>query len=314
MKITVIGHLCLDSIRRADTTEAEPQSYGGIFFSVATLANLLGPNDTVTPVFGIGKADYDGLIERLSRYPNVDPSGIFKINGPTNQVELVYSSKEERVERSTNIVDPIPLKKIRPHLDADMVLINMISGMDITISTMDEIRMDVRDNHTPIYLDVHSLTLGIKEDFTRYLRPVDLWRRWMFMLHAVQMNNDEAAALTVERLDDEALAKHTLALNSKALLITRGSQGCTAFIDNRKHIERTDIPASQSECPADPTGCGDVFAAAYCSRYLECHDVLTSARFANTVAGFKAQLAGSANIDALAQFRIGATIVEEHSR
>jgi len=302
MKIAVIGHLCLDCIRHADGRET--RSYGGIFFSVATLANLLGPAETVMPVFGVGKADYEELIERLKSYPNVDTSGVYRFGGPTNHVELMYSSLEQRVERSQNIAEPIPMKKIRPFLTADMILVNMISGFDITIETLDEIRMDARDAHTPMYLDVHSLTLGIEADFTRFHRPVELWRRWLFMLHAVQMNDEEAAILTAERLDEAALARHTLALNTKALLITRGARGCTAFIDDRKHVGRTDIEAVAPADALDPTGCGDVFAAAYCARYMSSRDVLTSVRFANTVAGFKAHLSGSEHIDALARFRV----------
>src|SRR5258706_10551312 len=90
MKITIIGHLCLDVIRHPDGTET--QSYGGIFFSVATLANLLGPKDSVKPVFGVGKGDYDAFIDRLKSYPNVDTSGVFVFNGPTNQVSLIYAT------------------------------------------------------------------------------------------------------------------------------------------------------------------------------------------------------------------------------
>src|SRR4051812_21958003 len=48
MTITVIGHLCLDVIDHADGTQTH--SHGGIFFSLATLANLLGEKDTIYPV------------------------------------------------------------------------------------------------------------------------------------------------------------------------------------------------------------------------------------------------------------------------
>ena len=47
MIIPVIGHLCLDIIEHPDKTETE--SYGGIFFSVVTLANLLPAKDTIRP-------------------------------------------------------------------------------------------------------------------------------------------------------------------------------------------------------------------------------------------------------------------------
>ena len=312
MRITVIGHLCLDTIQHSDGRET--QSYGGIFFSVVALANLLGPGDTVQPVFGVGKNEYDALIAQLNTYHNLDPSGIFKFEGPTNQVRLVYANTAERTERSDHISEPIPLRRIQPYLDADMILMNMISGFDITLETLDEIRMEVREHHTPIYLDVHSLTLDLKNDFTREHRPVQAWRRWLFMIHAAQLNEREAATLTPERLDEPSLANHALALNTKALVITRGERGCTAFVDERKHVRRFDVPGIPNGQPSvDPTGCGDVFASAYCAHYMKTRDVSASVHFANRVGAAKARLAGSSDLNALSSFRLMELSREENN-
>lgn len=303
MNITVIGHLCLDIIHHADGTET--QSYGGIYFSVAALANLLPLTDTISPVFGVGKEDYDALLERLGVYPNIDTTSIYKFSGPTNRVSLEYSNSADRTECSRNIAEPIPMKRIRPNLiNADAILINMISGFDISIETLDEVRMDVRERHVPIHLDVHSLTLGIKDDCTRFHRPVEIWRRWLFMLHSVQMNEREAEILAMPHLREDDLAKHTLALNTKALMITRGEHGCTVFIDEKKHIHRFEVPGNKIEETIDPTGCGDVFAAAYSAHLMHTADDLESVKFANTVAGFKAGQSGSRELDTLAKFRL----------
>jgi sugar/nucleoside kinase (ribokinase family) len=312
MIITVIGHLCFDVIRHQDGSET--RGYGGIFFSVATLANLLSPRDTVRPVFGVGKAEYDDLLERLSLYPNVDTSGIFRLPGTTNQVTLSYSTSDRRVERSEFIADPIPWKRIRSLVNgADMVLVNMISGLDISLETLDEIRMAVRDDRVPIYLDVHSLTLGVSADFTRFHRPVETWRRWLFMLHGIHLNEEEAAILTPERLNEETLVHHVLALNTSTLHITRGERGCTAYTDDRKHIRRLDIGGIAAEAGADPTGCGDVFVAAYCARYMKSHDIAGAVEFANRVAAQKARLAGSAEIDTLSSFRLEEKPLQERT-
>jgi sugar/nucleoside kinase (ribokinase family) len=302
MTITVIGHICLDCFDQPDGSVK--QNYGGIFFTLAALANLLGEDDTIYPVFGIGKNDYDALIERLKQYPNVDTSGIFKFSGPTNQVRLVYSTPEQRVERSEFISEPIPWKKIKPYLETEMVLINMISGFDITLETLDEIRMEVRENHTPVYMDVHSLTLGINEDFTRFHRAIVDWRRWFFMIHAVQMNEEESKIITKEHTDEMMLAKHVLALNTNAMTITRGERGCTAFIDNHKHVERHDVAGIPVATTVDSTGCGDVFAAAYCAKYLKTEDIRASVEYANSVASMKAGMFSSVEIDRLSAMRL----------
>jgi sugar/nucleoside kinase (ribokinase family) len=304
MTITVIGHLCLDVIHPKNGPDSH--SYGGIFFSVATLANLLGPEDRVRPVFGVGRQEYDALIERLQEYPNIDPSGIYRFSGPTNRVELTYSTASERSERSVDISEPIAWKRIRPAIaETDMILVNMISGLDLTLETLDEIRMAVREDKTPVYLDVHSLTLGITNDFVRFHRPVDSWRRWLFMLHGIHLNEEEAAAISSEPLTEDQFATHALALNTQVLHITRGERGCSLFINIHKVIQKTDIPAVDPSMAKDPTGCGDVFTAAYCAHYAKHRDIPAATQFANQVAGFKAQLVGSNRINELSRFRLG---------
>lgn len=308
MNITVIGHLCLDVIHYPDGTETE--SYGGIFYTVAALANLLAENDVVKPVFGVGKNEYDAFIERLAKYPNVDTKGIYKFDGPTNHVHLFYEQHGSRTECSKHIADPIPFQNIKRHLNSDMILVNMISGFDIALETLDAIRLHVRERNVPIYLDCHSLTLGIKDDGTRFRRPIETWRRWLFMLHAVQMNEEEAAGLPIERLTEEEFATFTLALMTKALIITRGVKGFTLWQESHKQISRFDSEPHDT-IAVDPTGCGDVFAAAYCAYFLKTGDIRSSAQFANRIAGWNASLRGSAQIDLLAQFRLKEQTIEE---
>lgn len=311
MTLTIIGHFCLDLIHHAD--ENEVRSYGGIFFSIAAAANVLAATDRVRPVFGVGRAEYDELIERLSTYSNVDTSGVFKTPGPTNQVHLMYGDDTRRVECSRHIADPVPWKRIKSALDTDMVLINMISGFDVTLETLDEIRMAIRDEHIPIAMDVHSLTLGIREDGTRYHRPVTDWRRWLFMLDAVQMNDEEAAILSAERPDEATLARHILSLNTKACIVTKGSKGCTVYVDDRKRFLQHDIEPVAETRAVDPTGCGDVFAATYCSSYMKTRDILKSAAFANLVAARKVEIPGSVGIDKLSEFRMTQACIGENT-
>lgn len=309
MTITVIGHPCLDVIHHTDGSKTE--SYGGIFYSVATIANLVSQQDVVLPVFGIGANEYDAFIKRLSKYPNINTKGIFKFDGPTNIVNLFYDKSGNRIECSEHIAEPIAYKKIRPYLDCDMVLINMVSGFDITLETLDEIRIDVREQHTPIYLDVHSLTLGSDSDAKRYRKPVEMWRRWLFMLHAVQMNEEEAKGLTPEHLNEDELAKHSLALMTKAVIITRGSKGYTMWIEDHKNICRIEGKAHKEQETVDPTGCGDVFAATYCVYYLKTKNIIKAAEYANRVAGWKAAQRGSLQIDALSTFSSRIPVLEE---
>lgn len=302
MHITVIGHICNDVIHNPDGEEVK--GYGGIYYSLVSLANLLDENVIIYPVFGIGSKDYNNLIEDLSKYKNIDTSGIYKTEGQTNTVHLYYQNDSHRIECSLDIAKPIPFKKIKPYLDVNMLLINMISGFDITLETLDEIRIAVRDEGTPIYLDLHSLTLGISEDGKRFRRPVSDWRRWLFMLHAVQMNEEEAAGLSIESKDEEYLIKQITSLDTNNVIITRGANGCTLYKDVHKKIHKYEYKIENNIKTVDTTGCGDVFAAAYCAKYLYVKDVEQSVEYANRVASFKATLSSSGELKKLSEYRI----------
>jgi sugar/nucleoside kinase (ribokinase family) len=290
MKFLVVGHLCLDVIHPVEGPEVE--SYGGIYYAVATLASLLGSSDVVAPVFGVDRNDYQPLLEELKRFPNVDTSGIFKFDEPTNRVHLYYTDRQNRVECSKDISQPIPYNRIRRHLSVDGVLINMISGFDIAVETLDHIRLAVRSHDIPIHFDYHSLTLGVKANHERFRRPVEDWRRWAFMNDTVQLNEEEISQLPVERLTEKQTAGHLLTLSVKGVVVTKGSQGATLYYNDHKKVIEKNFGGIKLENPRDTTGCGDVFGAAFHLRYVKSRDLLAATEFANRVASAKVEHAG----------------------
>ncbi|HWP82137.1 MAG TPA: carbohydrate kinase family protein [Bacteroidota bacterium] len=274
------------------------RSFGGISYSLLTLANLLSPQDIIYPVFGIGPAEYDEFLQLIGRHKNIDPSGIFTLKGPTNHVHLWYSeSGGGRTECSKDISPAIPFDQIKPFLGVNGILINMVSGFDITLDTLDHIRMETRDRGVPIHFDFHSLTLGVDQEAKRFRRPLTDWRRWCFMIDSVQMSEEEANGLTAERFNEETLINHLMPLMIKAFVITRGSRGATLITQHAKKLERHEIPAIDIQGSADPTGCGDVFGAAFFAHFLKDHDYRTAAVFANEVAGQKAAFSGLEGLD-----------------
>lgn len=291
MEITVVGHLCKDRILGPAEETPETVQFGGIMYSVAALAAMARDGDTIHPVFGVGAKDLDEVKELLRSLPQVEPSGIFPIKGTTNEVTLIYGQPgTPRIECSSHIADPILLARIKPYLDTGGVLVNMVSGSDITLETLDHIRMNTRDARIPIHFDFHSLTLGIDPHAKRFRRPLTDWRRWCFMLHSVQMSEDESSGLSAERYDEQALINHLMPLMVQTLLITRGDRGATLITqDVHKRLTRHDIPPVQVES-VDPTGCGDIFGAAYFSSVLAGMDHLGAATRANAVAAIHAAL------------------------
>ena len=300
MKFTIVGHLCLDVIHQTDGTETK--SYGGIYFAVGALAGIASAADTIYPVFGVGENDFEPVRSLMAQYPNVDASGIFPFQGETNQVHLYYTDKESRTECSKHIAAPIPFSRIEPFLSVQGIFLDMISGSDITLDTLDQIRLAVRPKNTPIHIDMHCLTMGVGPDATRYRRPLSEWRRWCFMLNSVQMNEEEAAGFTVEQYNEEGLAKQMLPLMVNALCITRGAAGLTMFRQEHKRLIRnefTGVPTGSK----DPTGCGDVFGAAFLYQYCTSKNFEKAALFANEVAAANSLFSGSAEIGRLSRFK-----------
>ena len=66
---------------------------------------------------------------------------------------------------------------------------------------------------------------------------------------------------------------------ARALAVTQGCDGCTLFVDG----EATRVPATAHE-EIDPTGAGDIFAAAFFTQMRASGDALNAARFANCIA------------------------------
>lgn len=74
---------------------------------------------------------------------------------------------------------------------------------------------------------------------------------------------------------------------TKMVVITRGEHGASVYMKDGEHH----VPAF-SAAEVDPTGAGDVFAAAFLICYAQTHDPLESTRFANCVASFVVEKQG----------------------
>jgi sugar/nucleoside kinase (ribokinase family) len=88
------------------------------------------------------------------------------------------------------------------------------------------------------------------------------------------------------------------------LLITRGSRGVTLVTQTNKKLARYDIAGETVEAFVDPTGCGDVFGAAWQYWYLKTHDPLVAAKRANRAAALKATVQHPEALTILRQHRL----------
>ena len=96
----------------------------------------------------------------------------------------------------------------------------------------------------------------------------------------------DAAIVSVDDVLEEALFESWSEM-VPVLIVTEGSRGARINVDGRWNRVK---PFRSRE--VDPTGAGDVFAAAYLLRFGETRDPLVSARFASCAAGLSIEAEG----------------------
>ena len=285
MKLLIIGHLSMDVVHTADGTEREEA--GGILRALGALSDLAGRGDAFTPVAGVTRKELPLMRERLEALQGVQTDGLYLHDTPVHRVHYYYQNDRDFVACTHDLAPPIPFAKIKPNLDVHGILINMVSGVDITLETLDEIRMAVRHENIPVHLDLHSLTLGVNDRHERFRRPLPDWRRWAFMIDTIQMNEEEVVGLTVEAMEEERAVGHILMLGVKGVLITRGARGVSVYMNEQKKVVRTDFAPPSVDPDGPSVGRGDMFGAAFVYHYVKNHNILAAAESAqvSTTAG-----------------------------
>jgi sugar/nucleoside kinase (ribokinase family) len=286
MRILICGHGSFDYIH--PTAGPERRSPGGVFITIAAAAQA-APEMAIAPIITVGENEYDEVRRWLEKFSNVDGSGIVVTKESTHTVHYYQQSKGGHTRCTTSPAEPIPIKAIKPKLaGVDGILITMSSGFDITLETLDEVRIETQSKSVAIHLDVHNLVLGSDEGKGRPYRPVPTWRQWFFHCDTVQLNEVEAAAITPDHMIEEHFVKQALALGLTGLLITRDENGVSVFQQEHKKMIAENIAPPQVKGIRDSIGCGDVFAGVFLTRYLTTHNIIESARDAAMVAGWSA--------------------------
>ena len=100
----------------------------------------------------------------------------------------------------------------------------------------------------------------------------------------------DAAILSIDDIEDTAALDAWKDLTS-VLIFTQGSEGIDVHFEGAWHQVNA-YPVNE----VDPTGAGDVFAAAYLVRFAETRDVLLSVDFASCAASFCVEAQGAGGI------------------
>lgn len=314
MKFGVIGEPCIDFIHRGGK---ESKSLGGILYAAVSLA-VIASGDEVYPVMNLGEDEYNNIVSFLGKFPNIKTDFINRAGHKTRVVNLYYKGLDaefecpetgkrktyDREENSTEPTLPIDYDWIKPALTKlDGLLINMVSGIDITINTLQKIRETFGGY---MHLDIHNIVMQTDSDGRRTQSSINNWEAWCKSTDTLQLNESELHIITPEKLSEYEFAERVLTAGDenygKALVITRGKSGVSLFRKLKKkvmgeeyfEIDKSDLAAIESNHFVDSTGCGDVFSSSFFYRSVSSgkHDYKASLNFANRMASVKTKIKG----------------------
>jgi sugar/nucleoside kinase (ribokinase family) len=97
----------------------------------------------------------------------------------------------------------------------------------------------------------------------------------------------QAAVVSIEDIEGNWAIAERWAAQIPVLIVTQGEKGCTILHQGRRQA----VPPRPAQ-PVDPTGAGDVFAAAFFIRLHEVDNLWQAARFANVTASMAIEREG----------------------
>ncbi len=297
-RFAIIGAPCIDEVI-SPSGEITSRQLGGILYSYAVAERLiasLGLNVEVIPLSFISIADADLLQPFFSSLHHFNFSFAPRTyDHLSNRVKLLYKTDSSRTEYCASILPELTAEHLPAALlqSLDGIFINMISGFDITLPTLQHIRSNT---DAYIHLDTHALILGelsSDSEKPRKVSGVKEWRQWLSNVDSLQCNEMEADWLGVPDTTTEMeLLRAARSLYNKngypkQFVITRAERGATVFDFTTEQIWNK---APYQKDIRNTTGSGDVFGAAYTLSRMLGTSVEQSLWQAEAIAGWNATL------------------------
>ncbi len=278
MKILVIGHSIIDHFEKGHSTKVYP---GGIYYSTLGFLSVKKTNDIIYLLTGYNYKSRD-LFDRIYKRVELKYSGEL-----TNMPEVILKIREgkEREEEYKNISSALDISNIDDWNQFDGILINMITGFDLTLDQLKYIR---KNYNGKIYFDVHTLARGVDSEMKRTFRKIPDAGEWISNVDIIQCNENELR--TISRFDNEPeIIEHIMNLGNKTLIITKGKAGASLhFKENEsgKIYNERGIKINH----VNSVGCGDIFGAVFFYSYLCSTELRSSLTQANKAASSAAAI------------------------
>jgi sugar/nucleoside kinase (ribokinase family) len=139
-----------------------------------------------------------------------------------------------------------------------------------------------------VSLDVQGLVRQEKDSFV-FGKFLENRKDWLKNVDILKVGEEEAKFVSEEK-DYESICKDLQSLGPKIVALTLGEEGSLILAKEFYHI-----PAFSTNV-IDPTGAGDVYAAAFLIKYFETNNVKEAGLFASATASFVIEDFGSKNI------------------
>lgn len=285
MKILLIGHSIIDHFAEDSVNNEKP---GGVFYSTLGICSAAKHEDEIFLLTSYNNKSFH-LFEKVYSKVNLKYSSEFE-NMP--EVTLKTLVQGEREEIYKNISSKISVEKVKDWNIFDGILINMITGFDISVEQLNMIRNNFNGK---IYFDVHTLTRGVDESMKRCFRPVPDVEKWLACIDIIQCNDNELKTIAKSESEYDC-AREVLAGGPEILVITKGDQGSSIyFMEDNKigffHCEAEKINA------VNKIGCGDIFGAVFFYSYISKNDAANSLRLANKAGAAAASIKNLINLE-----------------
>jgi len=292
MAIIVIGQVTRDTLIYPYQSWRVDERLGGLIYTVSALASLT--DIQIRLICNVGEDLYNSVISHFKKYPNVDISGIRKIERRNIHCYIMFTS-DYGSQYDEGADTPINYSHVKSYLnDADFVLVSPMTGFDLNLRTFQFIKQTIK---CPLYFDYHILSLARDRIGTRYLKRRKNWLRWCSNCDHLQLNQVEAETLFSSPISSEVMmirfAEPILNKGVKSVAVTLGEKGVLVSWKNKKmRTQAVRIETSPVSKVVDTIGCGDVFASGFIIRYMQTHNLLEAYKFANRVAGLKCTFNG----------------------
>jgi sugar/nucleoside kinase (ribokinase family) len=305
MRLGIIGTMVWDRIHARDGRAVPVEEWGGITYALAAASAARAADWELVPLIKLGRDLEDRGFAFLRSLPGLAlGDNVRTVSAPNNRVDLYYRDDQRRSERLTGGVPPWTWPELAPLVaDLDALYVKFISGFELELATAVQLRHAFAG---PIYVDLHSLFLGVDAVGMRVPHPLDAWREWLRCFDIVQVNEDELALLASAWGDPWRFAADVVHDEPRLVFVTLGPRGA-AYVAGpeldeqplrwrsaglvrgvplraagQAHSER--LPPPDGPVDGDPTGCGDVWGATCFLRLLAGDGVRAAVCAANAAA------------------------------